>query len=79
MSGRDLVSFTVSVVLRAMIPEAVFALPSMTACPPTMSGPMSPFPTAGACMTGLSTRLIAAAKFAAVSGLPSEKRRPLRM
>ncbi len=54
----------------ALTPLAVAALPSTTACAPTM--PFSPVmkATAGDCIFGLRMRLIAKAKFAAVNVWP---------
>src|ERR1700751_4149923 len=66
-----LASLTVSFCPLATTPDAVAALPSETACAPTMPV-LTPAMngTAGDCIFGLRSRLIAAAKFAAVSVSP---------
>ena len=76
MSGRGAVSLTVSVVPRGEMPEAVFALPAMTATADDVRPDVRAHRRRAHGRT--STRLIAAA-IAAVSGFPFEKRKPLRM
>jgi hypothetical protein len=72
--GRNEPSGFISVMVSfwpfAFTPDAVAALPSATACAPTI--PLAPVMngTAGDCIFGFRSRLNAAAKFAAVSGWP---------
>src|SRR5262245_4690540 len=73
-SGATFVSEIVSLLPFALIPVAVVALPSMTACAPLMS-PMKSI--AGETIFGLRSRFIAYAKLAADTAEPSANLKPL--
>ena len=68
------VSLIVSVLPLTVTPDAVFAFLSITACAPTMPVMNG---AAGDCIAGFRARLIANAKFAAVTGLPSLNLKPV--
>src|SRR5512133_377856 len=75
-SGATFVKRIDSLLPDALTPEAVDALPSSTAFAPTTS---SMNVVAGELIFGCRSRLIAYAKFAAVTGLPSANLKPLRI
>jgi hypothetical protein len=70
-SGATFVKRTVSLLPDTLTPEAVVRLPESTACAPTTSARNG---AAYDCSFLVRLRLIACAKLAAVTGLPSENR-----
>src|SRR5690242_2540398 len=75
-SGAGFLSSMTRFLPLTLTPEAVLALPVTTFLEPTTSATNF---AAGDCMAGFRSRLIAAAKFAGPSGLPSLNFMPLRI